>query len=131
MELRTATSVPRSIQHIEKDLRNKTTSEFRTVLDSPLGVPNSQAPLYMYKAMFVPVLDDEDESITAGSIVTVTVTLHRQNMQSLLGNEVAFDEGELPVEEEENAEGEEEGAGEGNPSQVSLGRDIHYTVVPP
>ncbi len=45
-ELRTATSVPRSIQHIEMDLGNKTTSEFRTVLDSPLGVPNSQAPLY-------------------------------------------------------------------------------------
>ena len=45
-ELRTATSVPRSIHDIEMDLRNKTTSEFRTVLDSPLGVPNSQVPLY-------------------------------------------------------------------------------------
>ncbi len=28
------------------DLRNKTTSEFRTVLDSPLGFPNFQVPLY-------------------------------------------------------------------------------------
>ena len=45
-ELRTATSVPRSFQHIEMDLRNKTTSEFRTVLDCPLAVPNSQVPLY-------------------------------------------------------------------------------------
>ncbi len=39
-ELRTATSVPRFIHYVEKDLRNKTTSEFRTVFDSPLGVPN-------------------------------------------------------------------------------------------
>ena len=46
-ELRTATSVPSSIHHTEMDLRNKTTSEFRTVLESPLGVPNSQFPLYM------------------------------------------------------------------------------------
>ena len=30
------------------DLRNKTTSEFRTVFGSPLGVPNSQVPLYIY-----------------------------------------------------------------------------------
>ncbi len=28
------------------DLKNKTTSEFRTVLDSPLSVSNSQVPLY-------------------------------------------------------------------------------------
>ncbi len=27
--------------YIEMDLRNKTTSEFRTGFDSPLGVPNS------------------------------------------------------------------------------------------
>ncbi len=29
------------IQYIEMDLRNKTTSEVRTVFHSPLGVPNS------------------------------------------------------------------------------------------
>ncbi len=46
-ELRTATPVPRPIQDIEINLRNKTTSEFRTVFDSPLGVPNSQVPLYL------------------------------------------------------------------------------------
>ncbi len=40
-ELRTATSVPSCIHYVEMDLRNKTTSEFRTVFDSPLGVPNS------------------------------------------------------------------------------------------
>ncbi len=44
-ELRTATSVHRSTQYIEIDLRNKTTSEFRTVFHSPLGIPNSQVPL--------------------------------------------------------------------------------------
>ena len=41
-ELRTAISVPRYIHYIEIDLRNKTTSEFRTVFDTPLGVPNYQ-----------------------------------------------------------------------------------------
>ncbi len=35
------------IQYIEMDLRNKTTSEFRTVFHSPLGVSNSQIPLYI------------------------------------------------------------------------------------
>ncbi len=35
-ELRTATSVPRSIHYKEMNLGNKTTSEFRTVFDSPL-----------------------------------------------------------------------------------------------
>ncbi len=48
-ELRIATSVRKSIHYIEMDSRNKTTSEFRTVLDSPLGVPNSQVPLYKLK----------------------------------------------------------------------------------
>ncbi len=45
-ELRTATPVPRPIQYTEMDLRNKTTSELRTVFHIPLGVPNSQVPLY-------------------------------------------------------------------------------------
>ncbi len=43
---RTATPVPRPIQYTEIDLRNKTTSELRTVFHSPLGVPNCQVPLY-------------------------------------------------------------------------------------
>ncbi len=47
-ELTTATSVPRYIHYVEMDLRNKATSEIRTVSDCPLGVPNSQLPLYMY-----------------------------------------------------------------------------------
>ena len=46
-ELRKATPVPRPIQDIEIDLKNKTTStDFRTVFHSPLDVPNSQVPLY-------------------------------------------------------------------------------------
>ena len=53
------------IQYIEIDLTNKTTSEFRTVFHSPLGVPNSQVPLYslnigdcnnMRKYMYIHVL---------------------------------------------------------------------------
>ncbi len=47
-ELRTATPVPRPIQCIELDLRNKTTSEFRIVFHSPLGVTNSHVTLYKY-----------------------------------------------------------------------------------
>ena len=45
-ELRTATLAPRPTQDIEIELRNTTTSEFMTVFHSPLGVPNSQVPLY-------------------------------------------------------------------------------------
>ncbi len=44
-ELRTAIPVPRTIQYTEINLRNKTTSKFRTVFHSPLGVPNSQVQL--------------------------------------------------------------------------------------
>ncbi len=51
-ELRTATSVPRPIQYVEMDLRNKTTSELRTVFHSPLGVPNFQVPLYVADIIF-------------------------------------------------------------------------------
>ncbi len=39
-DLKTVSSIPRHIQCIEIDLRNKT--EFRTVFHSPLGVPNSR-----------------------------------------------------------------------------------------
>ncbi len=46
-ELKTATSVHSHIQHVEMDLRNKTISEYRTLFLSPLGVPNSQVPLYV------------------------------------------------------------------------------------
>ncbi len=31
---------------METDLGNKTTSEFRTIFHSPLGLPNSEVPLY-------------------------------------------------------------------------------------
>ncbi len=41
-ELRTAASVRNYIQYMGMDLRNKTTSEFRTLFPSPLGVPNSR-----------------------------------------------------------------------------------------
>ncbi len=46
-ELSTATPVPRPTQCTEMDLKNKTTSELRTAFHSPLGVPNSQVPLYV------------------------------------------------------------------------------------
>ncbi len=46
------------IQYIEMDLRNKTTSEFRTVFHSPLGVPSSQVPLYLYNDVCTPLKYD-------------------------------------------------------------------------
>ncbi len=52
LKLRTATSVPMPIQYIEMDLRNETTSDFRTVFHSPLGVPNSHVSLYSYPLHF-------------------------------------------------------------------------------
>ncbi len=58
-ELRTATVVPGSIHYIKMDLRNKTTSEVRTVFDSPLGVPNSQVPLYFCQMANVRSLQGE------------------------------------------------------------------------
>ena len=36
------------------------------------------------------MLDDEDTTITAGSIVTVSVRLVRKSMEDLLGNESAL-----------------------------------------
>ena len=49
----------------------------------------------MQRTLFLPVLDDEDSrTITAGSIVTVTVRLVRQNMDVLMD---ASDR--LPVED--------------------------------
>ncbi len=38
-----------SIHYMEMDLRNKTTSEIRTLFDSPLSVPNSEIARYMYQ----------------------------------------------------------------------------------
>ncbi len=47
--LRTPTPVARPILYTEMDLRNRTTSELRTVFHSSLGVPTSQVPLYVYQ----------------------------------------------------------------------------------
>jgi len=47
-------------------------------------------------------LDDEDSTITAGSIVTVTVTLERRNMEELFEQEMTE---KLPeIEKEEDVE---------------------------
>ena len=53
-ELRTATSIPRSIlnHYTEMDLKNKTTPEFKTVCGSPLSVPTSEIPLYLQKLCY-------------------------------------------------------------------------------
>ncbi len=42
------------IQYTEIDMRIKTTSEFRAVFHSPVGVPNSQVPLYLQVSGLIP-----------------------------------------------------------------------------
>ena len=53
-KIRTVTSVPSHIQYIAIDLGNKTTSEFRIVFHTPLGVPNSQLSLYFFHLEHLP-----------------------------------------------------------------------------
>lgn len=53
-----------------------------------------------------PVLDDEDSTITAGSIVTVTVTLDRQNMEEVFEQET--EDSLMPAESEQKGDEEEE-----------------------
>ncbi len=73
-ELRTATSVPGFIHYVEMDLRNKTILEFRTVSDSPLGVPNSQVPLYKYARRIY---------LWSATLQTYRVTLSYFNVEQL------------------------------------------------
>ncbi len=71
-ELRTATPVPRPFQYMEVDLRNKATSEFRTLFHSPLGIPNSQVSLYspQWSAVRIPMCQLE-----VGSRRRITIML--------------------------------------------------------
>lgn len=53
--------------------------------------------------LIVTVLDDEDKSITAGSIVTVTVTLKRRNMIDDFDiDKLTGESGEIIEDDEEN-----------------------------
>ena len=54
------------------------------------------------------VLDDEDKTITAGSIVTVTVKLTRETMEVLLEEEEGQVEGAVEEVAVEEPEAEEE-----------------------
>ncbi len=66
--------------------------------------------------MLFTVLDDEDTSVTAGSIVTVSVRLVRGSMEDLLGQEV-LQEDSSKLQQEEELQGQEEE--EQNEEQVS------------
>ncbi len=68
MEMRTATSVLRPIQYIEIDMRNRTAPEFRTVFHSPLGVPNSQVPLYYSTSIAAASCNDHCVSLVRGLV---------------------------------------------------------------
>ena len=77
---------------------------------------------------FLSVIDEEDSSITASSIVTVTVTLTRQNMETFMNKEGMMDllldqpqEEQLqPAQPQEDAEQEDED-GEGDDEGKEVG----------
>ena len=48
---------------MEMDLRNKTTSEFRTLFPSPLDVPNSQVSLYLVMANMHDSISQKDREV--------------------------------------------------------------------
>ncbi len=69
-ELRAATSVPRPIQYTEMDLKNKTTSEFRTVFHSPVGDPNSQVLLYLAEGYAAEICHFASTFVPDKSVIT-------------------------------------------------------------
>ncbi|XP_064618130.1 translocation protein SEC63 homolog [Liolophura sinensis] len=73
-------------------LRTLSDSEYQDVINVASDMPNVEMTVRSE------VLDDEDSTITAGSIVTVTVTLKRQSMSELFDKEHI--EPEQPVEED-------------------------------
>ena len=71
--------------------------------------------------LLLSVLDDEDTTVTAGSIVTVTVNLHRQNMEVLFeNNDIAVQE-EEEDEESRGLEDVDDEKGEGDAVEVRAG----------
>ena len=78
---------------------------------------------------FLSVIDEEDSSITASSIVTVTVTLTWQNMETFMNKEGMMDllldqpQGEQlqPAQPQEDAEQEhEDGKGDEEGKEVGI-----------
>ncbi len=67
-ELRTAASVPSCIDYVKMDLRNKTTSEFRAVFLSPLGVPNSQVSLHKYISAALHEIDFDNTQLASHKV---------------------------------------------------------------
>lgn len=63
-------------------LRSLSPDEYRDVMNVCATLP------YVILTIRSEVLDDEDSTITAGSIVTVTVTLERRNMEELFEQEI-------------------------------------------
>ncbi len=69
----TAISVPTTIQYVETDLRNKNTSEFRTVFLSPLGVPNSQVSLCIQMSFNCSMRHSPDQYHAIGIVTYVFI----------------------------------------------------------
>ncbi|KAJ8315346.1 hypothetical protein KUTeg_007496 [Tegillarca granosa] len=82
-------------------LRNLTNEEYRDILNVCASLP------YVRMVIKSEVLDDEDSSITAGSIVTVTVELERKKMEVLFDKESAIipgDDDDNNIQEEDQEE---------------------------
>ena len=89
---------------------------------------------YPYKALSMPctVVDEEDQSITASSIVTVTVTLKRQSMETFLNKEGMPDllldqpqeEQVQPAPQEEEQDQDDEDADE---ESKEVGAELYIT----
>ena len=66
--------------------------------------------MLIYTLLYISVLDDGDKTITAGSIVTVTVSLKRENLSAKFNQDFVENtentEEVLPDEEEEEKEKE-------------------------
>ncbi|KAJ8913550.1 hypothetical protein NQ315_017101 [Exocentrus adspersus] len=87
-------------------LRNLTDDEYENVMKVLGKMP------YVDFQIQVEVMDDDNPTeVTAGAIVTVTVTLTRKDMSTLFGDESVKETTEITVNGVENGEGKE-GAGE-------------------
>lgn len=78
-------------------LRSQTDEEYTDIMNVCATLPNVEMVIRSE------VLDDDDKSITAGSIVTVTVTLKRRNMIDDFDiDKLTGESGEIIEEDEEN-----------------------------
>ncbi|CAH1799731.1 unnamed protein product [Owenia fusiformis] len=104
-------------------LRSISDEEYKDIMNVCTSMPHITMKVH------TSVLDDEDSSITAGSIVTVNVSLTREPLQVLLGDDVDKDSGVALLNEEENGEGDNEGEEEENENEETTKMEVQ-TIKP-